>query len=267
MEFELVIDHREGKLLEILDRDYPETYISESLDIGDIVIRDKETKEIKILIERKTFSDLYSSIRDGRHREQKERILAHIPAQSVFYLIEGSSYRLNDMRRKAIDGSILNTILRDKCHIIHSCSVMSSVQIVRSIFKKYTENPQWFITITNQSQSQDINESTGGGLNNRSPVPYQDLIKLKKKENMTPEICQHLFLAQIPGMSHQISRIVFQKYNNLKNLFVSLSTSSDPIMDLSSIEMELTSGKKRKLGKVLARRIVTALFREDETFL
>ena len=46
------------------------TVTSDNLPLGDIIICDDKGTE-KLIIERKTLSDLAASIRDGRYKEQK----------------------------------------------------------------------------------------------------------------------------------------------------------------------------------------------------
>ena len=76
MSFIIKIDNREKKLIDILDNsDNKLSYVKENLDLGDIQIISQETNDILVLIERKTLSDLSSSIKDGRYKEQKNRIL------------------------------------------------------------------------------------------------------------------------------------------------------------------------------------------------
>ena len=62
----------------------------EVLPIGDILIQTNEGKDV-LIIERKTFADLLSSIKDGRYEEQSYRLLnsSGFPPHSVFYLLEG----------------------------------------------------------------------------------------------------------------------------------------------------------------------------------
>ena len=84
---ELVIDQREQKIKKLWTGDA--TY--EALDIGDFVFRCGN--ETILIIERKTASDLAASIRDGRNREQKARLLhSGISRDRIMYLIEGLSY-------------------------------------------------------------------------------------------------------------------------------------------------------------------------------
>lgn len=252
---EIILDHREARLIEIFERDYPTIYQTASLSVGDIHIINKETRQIILCIERKTVSDLYSSIRDGRHREQKKRALAHLSPQQFLYCIEGSKCKVQDMRKKIVDGAILNTMFRDKLRVITTSSVMDTVQTIINLYKKCNENPLWF-------QNDTSTESTSP-----EQVNYECLIKLQKKENMTPKICQILFLSQIPGMSQQISRQVIEHFTSIKSMIVQLSSEQEPLLRLTNIELETNSGRKRKLGKVLAKRIYTCLFMDEENFL
>ena len=79
---ELIIDNRERDLIKWFE-DHNDKYnenkiqfSKENLDLGDIIF--KKNGKMVILIERKTFSDLSSSIKDGRYKEQKNRILNSI---------------------------------------------------------------------------------------------------------------------------------------------------------------------------------------------
>ena len=67
---------------------------SETLPIGDIIISDD--KEDKLIIERKSVSDLLSSIKDGRYEEQSYRLngLNH-HNHNIIYLVEGDVNRVN----------------------------------------------------------------------------------------------------------------------------------------------------------------------------
>ena len=253
---EIILDHREAKLIEIFERDYTNIYRTAPLSIGDIHIVNKDTQQIILCIERKTASDLYSSIRDGRHREQKKRALDNLQPHQFVYCIEGPHCRLNDIRKKIIDGALLNTMFRDKLRIITTHSVMDTVQLIINLLKKITENPAWF-------QEEDQTNVT----TTENHVKYEDLIKLQKKENMTPRVCQTLFLAQIPGMSQQVARQILSNYSSIKSMIVQLSTDQEPIKSLTNIELETSTGKKRKLGKVVAQRIYTCLFMDRENFL
>jgi len=74
---ELVCDSRENKIKQLYDNNFtPIKDISisfKNLDLGDFVFY--KDGEIILVVERKTTCDLYSSIRDGRYKEQKIRLL------------------------------------------------------------------------------------------------------------------------------------------------------------------------------------------------
>ena len=73
----IVVDNREHSLIKLLkalnnDYEYNIPIVVEKMDLGDIAIH-FDDEEI-ILMERKKLSDLASSIRDGRYKEQSYRL-------------------------------------------------------------------------------------------------------------------------------------------------------------------------------------------------
>ncbi|MHA1952614.1 MAG: ERCC4 domain-containing protein [Candidatus Heimdallarchaeaceae archaeon] len=70
----LIVDHRESKLLKLLDQKQDSiTYETKALDVGDVIVSED------VAIERKTGSDFISSIIDGRLFEQMLRLLDTYP--------------------------------------------------------------------------------------------------------------------------------------------------------------------------------------------
>ena len=62
---------------------------NEVLQLGDVMIKTDED-EIILIIERKTISDLLSSIKDGRYAEQSLRLSnENCSNHQIIYLIEG----------------------------------------------------------------------------------------------------------------------------------------------------------------------------------
>jgi ERCC4-type nuclease len=78
------------------------TVITENLPLGDIII--SNNNEDKIIIERKSISDLLSSIKDGRYEEQSYRLngLNH-PNHNIYYLIEGDINKQNRFKDNNVD--------------------------------------------------------------------------------------------------------------------------------------------------------------------
>ena len=251
----LVIDSREIKIKNLLsERNNIEIEVIEQCDLGDFIFyRDSSKTEVLLIIERKTISDLYSSINDGRHREQKIRLMSNYRPKQIIYLIE-NDIDLTDNRYKIIKGAILNSILRDNLKVIKSKNLIETCYILETIQKKIQKNPNWFIDFNNISSS--INDN----------IDYCSTIKIKKKENLTPLVCQILQLSQIPGVSKSVAKIIIEKYKCLSNLILSYTkceTIEEKDQLLKDIIIKTTTGKERKLGKVLSSRIYNYLFLKD----
>jgi hypothetical protein len=86
-------------------------------------------------------------------------------------------------------------------------------------------------------------------------------------ENL-PLNCNLLQLAQIPGMSLQNAQIIIDKYGSIANLIKSYYDINDMDEDkrikmLIDLEISISNGKKRKLGKVLSERIYQYFFNKN----
>jgi ERCC4-type nuclease len=253
----LEIDTRENKIKTLfseIDPSILEKYqiTVKSLDLGDFVF--KLGEEAVLVIERKSLTDLYQSITDGRHREQKKRLFSTYPKSKIIFLIEGNIYGedFSDKKVKIIQSSILNTIIRDNTRIIQTMDIADTFNTLKQIYEKLLKNPEFFQT-----------ETQSGGSTITETDDYANTIKLKKKDNMTPQLCQQLWLAQIPGMSTTFASIILEKYTSVPNLITSynnLETIEEKKKMLVEIPITTKTGKTRKLGKVLAERIYDYIF-------
>ena len=201
----LTIDHREKDLKTLFpDAEY------KNMDLGDIHIKFKNSDQTFLLIERKTMSDLIASINDGRYREQKKRLLeSGIPRERILYLLEG---HVNDIpgHMKTLFGMIINTIYRDKILVLRLDNIEETAFFIKRIMKKlHEEDPHLMPKENLQDIVSDSNESN---------LEYLSTIKQKKKENMTPNNCSVLQLAQIPAMSIPTSQIIINKFTSIANL-------------------------------------------------
>ena len=77
----IIIDSHECKLRQHYNSHSHITF--SQLDIGDIILYKNKTPIL--FIERKTLADLYSSVKDGRWREQKARLLSHCAPHQILY--------------------------------------------------------------------------------------------------------------------------------------------------------------------------------------
>ena len=136
MPLTILVDSREAKLKKYFlngNRTNKDAMISfQGLDIGDVQLINSETNEIVYIIERKSISDFYSSINDGRYREQKARILGSVKNKaSVAYIVEGNvldtSLNLNELQRRIVQAAIVNLQLRDKITVYRTSNSVETI--------------------------------------------------------------------------------------------------------------------------------------------
>jgi ERCC4-type nuclease len=282
----LIIDNRE-KDLKVA---FPDA-IFKNLDLGDIEIkytREEGNEELFLLIERKTMCDVISSVNDGRYREQKKRLLeSNIPNDKIMYLLEG---HIDDIpgQMKTLFGMLINTLFRDKLQVIRFESIEETIYFIKriveklksddvNILKNIKKNKQINTILDksenkNNEQNENDNNTENNMNNEQNNLEYLSTIKLKKKDNLTPLNCNLLQLAQIPGMSLQNAQIIIDKYGSIANLIKSYYDINDMdetkiedkrIKMLIDLEISISNGKKRKLGKVLSERIYQYFFNKN----
>jgi crossover junction endonuclease MUS81 len=203
-----------------------------NLDIGDIeIVGESPSGNIRLIFERKTQNDLIASIKDGRYREQKVRILSQIPAHHCTYIIEGPDlveintpnhvWQYPNMSKSVYEGAILNTMYRDKMHIIFTKNTQTTAQWIATLYRKVIANPEKFTDIYTPSQ-QPQHQSGGESSQPQQPQSngYLSHVKAKSKkiENIDPTNCYILQLAQVPGVSVKIAQEIAKVYANMREL-------------------------------------------------
>lgn len=206
------IDAREKCLIEVFKESYEDTPISvEQLDIGDVIITNDFCN---VLIERKTICDALSSIKDGRWRNQKQRILDNY--EKSMYIIENDDIFNKDRR---LSSAYVNTLFRDRIPIIFTSSVSDTAKVIKLIYDKMIDEPSRFIG----------KEKT-----------YISTVKSKttKIENIDKKNCFILQLCQIPMINHKIASKIAQEHDSMKSFIKNLDSwaENDQIAYLCSIE-------------------------------
>lgn len=229
----ILIDTRESKLIELFQENSID-YDKKQLEIGDIQIMNND--EIILCIERKTIDDLVSSIKDGRYKEQKTRMLSKINYDNILYIIEGKidKYKHNE---KQIFGSITNMNFRDKIKVISTNNTKQTYELILSLKKKFIE----------------------GKFNSKENKDYNETIKINKKENITLDLFNIKVLSTIPGVSVKMSEIIVNEVNSIKELiqtYNNLDNEKDKVEYLKDIQYS----DKRKIGIVISSRIYKYLF-------
>ena len=250
----MIVDIREHNLIKQL-KERNVIFETSRLDIGDIILNRKvekehyvvqsiDDKEIetesesefrieKLVIERKTIEDLAASIKDGRYREQKERM--KYSGNEIMYIFEGHiKERVNGIPRNTLMKAILNCIYRDKFYTLRTENLTETADaliMLESIFAQ------------NASNSKCANQN-----NRYTPI------HIEKKKNMTNEMVYLLQLSCIPGISIEIAKKISTIWPDMSTLYESHKNEENL--------------KKRKrltsciegVGSVLSERIYVSLF-------
>ena len=248
MNYIIKIDNREKDLINLLkERGYDTE--QENLDIGDIQFVDINTKQIVIVIERKTYADLSASIKDGRYKEQKERMIHSIPnLVRKIMLIEGDKSKFSDftLSEKTYHSVILNTMLRDNIHIHLTNNLEGTLEFIENIIFQI---PKYYDDVHNEIISGEKKEC-----NNEYNC------STKKKENVNQEIGFRNMLAVIPGISTKMAHVYVEKYKNMENFINILKMESNN--DGNKI-IEILGEEKygeRKIGEKIGEKIYNFLF-------
>lgn len=248
---EVILDNREHSLItEILSRDldkYKE-YIDikkEQLDLADVQIK---YKNIFYVFERKTPTDLISSIKDGRYKEQKIRLLSNVPISNITYIIEGDTVvSHNKYNANILHGSYLHTMFRDNIRIIYTKNISETASFIMILCGKLLDNPDKFLNSSRVDIDIDNNQRS-----------YIDCLKLKQKkiDNIDINTCYIMQLSQIPNISSVIAKNIAAIYPTYRELIYALDNIKDEENNKKRV-MLLTSIPK--IGKEKALSILKFL--------
>ena len=233
----LEIDQRELQLIDELGKmEVP--FEVRNMDAGDARILHGET--VVCVIERKTLADLDQSIKDGRYRDQKKRMLETYPRSSVIYIIEGSAFSASASGSHGFGrfqpdhdrtrGAILNSMLRDDLKVYCVENARDTAVFLREALKRVAADPGKYT-------------GTGGGIERVSTttIPCH-----KRNSQMTPETFAEQALTLVPGVSSAIAARVVEAYGgSLKEIIAN--------GDAGTIGDIKTASGRRVGGKVAGR--------------
>lgn len=253
----LIIDVREHALYEkcelILSNDPNYSRIeSESLPIGDILVKTDEGKDVMI-VERKSLSDLLSSIKDGRYEEQSHRLkhASGFPSHNIVYIIEGVLSTLRTpMEKKIVFSTIASLHYFKGFSVLRTSSVQETAELLIHMCDKIDRN---FMKGIMPSYMVD-NNSTAAAVSALYHEPeeksYSGFVKTVKKDNIQPENIGEIMLIQIPGISSIYAKAILEKFGGFSNL-VSQIKSGTANFDICYD----CKGKQRKIPKTCGEQI------------
>jgi crossover junction endonuclease MUS81 len=283
----LIIDVRENKLIDLIKTksQFP-IYQTASLPIGDIIIRHSERHSerhssgditYEIILERKCVTDMIASIKDGRYKEQKIRLLSEMVSSSnkvkIAYLIEGSIDELRAPPDKTIlIGSVISSTFRDNIPILRTSSLQDTLDFIQRLHERLAKDYKDFFsnqrenlipneTISSNNEVQDIEMNTNTETNTNISTNtnlYLHSIKKNKKDNMTPAMWNMNCLCGIPGVSSAIAIKIAEKYPTLRALldaYQACTYIASRESLLADIILTETDKQRRRIGNVISKRI------------
>ena len=232
-----IIDNREREICKFF-RERGHTWITyKNLDVGDMLIGDR------IVIERKTLKDLSASIKDGRYKEQKDRLRATgIPLHNIIFLIEGDFREYTGkylLPSSTLKSSILHTQIRDGFSVFRTVNIRETIDFIERLSDTAFNNPQKL------KLKSDISE-------------FRDVINIRKIKNITPETYYFSLLTHIPCVSKIIAKYVVNEYPSILSLceaYKTLETREERLGMLKECKIKTSTGKDRRIGKRASENI------------
>jgi ERCC4-type nuclease len=235
--------------------------ISENLPLGDVIIQDNI--EEKIIIERKTLSDLAASIKDGRYTEQSYRLdgINH-HNHNIIYLIEGDMARYNIFKGRMDKTTLYSAMFSINYYKGFSTMRSNSLEetafiITNMVYKmlKADKEPYYGKPVVKEEKQ---NESETPENEEKEKVvnegkDYCKVVKKVKKENINASNIGEIMLCQIPGVSSVTALAILEQFKTLPRLILSLHEDPNCLKDISYVSI---SGQVRKISKTCISTIV-----------
>jgi ERCC4-type nuclease len=246
----IVVDNREHSLIKLLkalnnDYEYNIPIVVEKMDLGDIAIH-FDDEEI-ILMERKKLSDLASSIRDGRYKEQSYRLNGNsLHNHNIMYIIEGNICRYNGKFSKVKPETLYVSMF---ClQYFKGFSVFRTMDV--------TETAEYILRITNKLRREKEKYGFYHSKFVDKPKSYTNVVKKVKKDNITPDNIGAILLSQIPGVSSKTAEIIINKYQTILNLLQCLEKNNNCLNDLT---YKTSKGQDRRISGTAIKNIIQYL--------
>ena len=273
------IDTRERKLIQIItplfENRYRDKYDIQldicNLDLGDIVITD-EYENTLMIIERKTLNDLLASIKDGRYKNQSQRLNAiNIENNSIVYLIEGNVMfpNITTTQRDQILSSCFSLTHTKGFSLYKSTNLQESAEYILRVCYKFFKNEtskQETNSISTEklidfsenkvclsNDTDKVNESNDE--KKSSSCSLIDIKKMKKNKHINSENIHIMMLCQVPGISEKTGTMIVEQYKSSYD-FISYIRDNREEFVKTAIYWNTDEGKIIKLRKDVSQRLL-----------
>ena len=240
---QLLIDLREPKTLVqniIVLNETSKTkviIIQKNLDIGDYVFYDEVNEQPLLIIERKSLSDLESSIKDGRYKEQSFRLNeAPIINHNIIYLLEGAIINYKEVSfRSTLYSTLFSLNYYKGFSVINTLNQIETATMLIAFASKISrENKPGFYSINTTATATATATAT-----ENSEESYISTLKTSKKSHINRENIFQLMLMQIPGISSVSALALANEFKNMETLLQSLKDENFNVENI-----KLASGRK-----------------------
>jgi ERCC4-type nuclease len=212
-----------------------------ALDLGDVWVESVPPESLDpaapsvFVFERKTLADLAASIKDGRYREQKARLLTHYAPRRITYIIEGGGMRwlragsANGLAHSVYQGAVFHTLYRDGAHVVFTKDVDETADFLLAFAGKLAADPAKF--------------DASGGAASPCVVALQGL-KRCKMANIDAAACYRMQLCQLPHISSKIADAIATAYPSMPQLIAALQPLSPAARVAALVKLPLVGKKK-----------------------
>lgn len=238
----IIIDEREAMLYELcvsMNQTLNMPIEKRVLELGDILFMSDDESIVHLIIERKSFADLLSSIKDGRYAEQSHRLRNCFPnPHNVVYLLEGMfSTVKNDADKHKIIACIASLNYFKGFSVLRTISMTETAQHIIYMADKIIRELKKGTTV----------ELSGSNMEPRVVEPYCSVVKTSKKANITKENIGEIILCQIPGISSTTAVELMKPFQNFAE-FMDKIRAEPAYLDGLTVN-------KRKLGSNIIKGI------------
>lgn len=264
----ITIDDREHSLYaqlepKCLEKGVP--LLKTTLPLGDLILRygdaSENTPSFEFVLERKTLTDLLASIRDGRYEEQSHRLIhaSGVPRHNIIYVVEGIINTVTTNEKNLIHSTMVSLNAFKGFSIIRTSTVQETADFVFNMACKIQRNMEknklpWFLGV--DTPERGIGTIVGGEDGVPEPIPYCNVVKKVKKDNVTASNIGEIVLCQIPGISSVSAVAIMSKFQTIKRLIEEVSRDPNCMND---IVITSANGGTRKISKTIVFNILKYL--------
>jgi len=238
-------------------------------EIGDELMNNENGDEL-MLFERKSLTDLASSIKDGRYSEQSFRLDGYetIPNHNIVYLIEGDlskfkESKYNRVTKKTLLSSMFSILYYKGFSVVRTMNVLETCDLISSWADKLererektsdTKKPYYCAANKIVVEENDTHEQEQRSQESQSQqYDYCKTLKIKKEKNgnVTPDNIGVIMLCTIPCISSKTAIAIMNEFKTIGQLIKSFDLNPHC---LNHVCIE-TNGKQRKITSTCIENI------------